>query len=67
MRRLDEGETFVVTRNGQPVGHLSPLRRHRFVRAETAVAVFRNAPSVDAERLRKDLDEFVDQSIEPYA
>lgn len=29
MRRLDQGECFVVTRNGQLVGELTPLRRHR--------------------------------------
>jgi len=27
MRRLDEGEAFVVTLNGVPVGELVPLRR----------------------------------------
>jgi predicted nucleic acid-binding protein len=31
MRRLDHGETFIVTRNGTPVGELTPMRRHRFV------------------------------------
>ena len=34
MRALIEGETFIITRNGQPIGELGPLRRHRFVRAE---------------------------------
>jgi antitoxin (DNA-binding transcriptional repressor) of toxin-antitoxin stability system len=38
MRKLDEGETFNVTRKGVPVGELTPLRRHRFVAAEAAVA-----------------------------
>ena len=56
MRELDNGETFVVTRNGVPVGELTPLRRHRFVAAETAVAMFRSAPSVEYKRLREDLD-----------
>jgi prevent-host-death family protein len=56
MRRLDEGESFVVTRNGVPVGELAPLRRHRFVSAEAAVATFRGAPAVDYERFRRDLD-----------
>ena len=56
MRKLDEGETFVVTRNGVPVGELTPLRRHRFVPAETAIALFRAAPSVDYRRFRADLD-----------
>lgn len=31
MRRLDEGEAFIVTRNGVPVGELMPLRRRRVV------------------------------------
>ena len=41
-------------RNGVPVGELAPLRRHRFVSAETAVAMFRNAPRIDAARFRDD-------------
>jgi len=61
MRQLDHGETFVVTRNGVPVGELTPLRRHRFVAAEAAVAMFRNAPSVDYAEFRADLDAVVDQ------
>ena len=67
MRKLDEGETFIVTRNGVPVGELAPLRRHRFVAAETAVALFRVAPSVDYERFRADLDVAADQEPTPRA
>ena len=67
MRELDNGKTFVVTRNGVPVGELTPLRRHRFVAAETAVALFRSAPSVDYKRLREDLDAAADQDPTPRA
>ncbi|MDQ6910779.1 MAG: hypothetical protein M3Z84_08380 [Actinomycetota bacterium] len=67
MRKLDEGETFIVTRNGVPVGELSPLRRHRFVAAEAAVAIFRTAPSVDFERFRSDLDVVASQDPSPRA
>lgn len=67
MRRLDEGESFVVTRNGVPVGELSPLRRHRFVRSDTAVALFRHAPSVDFTKLRDDLDRVSSQESSPRA
>lgn len=67
MRELDEGETFIVTRNGVPVGELTPLRRHRFVPAETAVAMFRSAPGVDYKRLRADLDAALDQDVMPRA
>jgi prevent-host-death family protein len=65
MRRLDSGESFVVTRNGVPVGELAPLRRHRFVSAESAVAVFRSAPAVDFGRFRADLDRGADADAEP--
>lgn len=65
MRALDDGETFVVTRNGVPVGELTPLRRHRFVAAEAAVAMFKRAPRVDYERLRADLDAAAIQEVFP--
>ncbi len=67
MRRLDEGESFVVTRNGVPVGELSPLRRHRFVSAETAAAVFRGAPEIGYLRFRADLDGVSSQDPGPRA
>jgi prevent-host-death family protein len=65
MRRLDEGETFIVTRNGVPVGELTPMRRHRFVAAEAAVALFRSAPAVDYRSFRADLDAVADQRRTP--
>lgn len=65
MRELDDGETFVVTRNGVPVGELTPLRRHRFVAAETAIALFRSAPKVDYRQFRADLDAAASQEIGP--
>ncbi|MGH9080399.1 MAG: type II toxin-antitoxin system Phd/YefM family antitoxin [Acidimicrobiales bacterium] len=67
MRGLDQGESFVVTRNGVPVGELTPLRRHRFVSADTAIAMFRGAPSVDLARLRADLDSIASQNPNPRA
>jgi antitoxin (DNA-binding transcriptional repressor) of toxin-antitoxin stability system len=67
MRQLDQGESFVVTRNGVPVGELSPLRRHRFVRSDTAVALFSQAPAVDLARLRDDLDKVASQDLSPRA
>lgn len=65
MRALDEGRTFIVTRNGRPVGELRPLRRDRFAPASTVVQVFRHSPPIDAKRWRADLDEVVEQEIEP--
>ena len=65
MRQLDQGASFIVTRNGVPVGELAPLRRRRFVSAETAVAAFDGAPPIELQRLRADLDRAADQSIVP--
>ncbi|HEY5295517.1 MAG TPA: type II toxin-antitoxin system prevent-host-death family antitoxin [Gaiellaceae bacterium] len=67
MRGLDRGESFVVTRNGVPVGELTPIRRRRFVPAEEAVAAFRGAPPIDYARFRRDLDQLVDQDPTPRA
>ncbi len=63
----DRGEVFIVTRNGVPVGELSPRRRHRFVPADAVVAMFRNAPGVDANQFRTDVDDIASQDIEPRA
>jgi antitoxin (DNA-binding transcriptional repressor) of toxin-antitoxin stability system len=67
MRALIEGETFIVPRNGEPIGELSPLRRHRFVRSQAAIELFRTAPPVDYDRLRRDLDDIADQTVDPRA
>ncbi|MCV7379816.1 hypothetical protein H7K38_14270 [Mycobacterium alsense] len=65
MRRLDQGESFVVTRNGIAVGELSPLHRRQFISAEAAFAAFRGAPRVRSDRLRADLDRVASQDITP--
>jgi antitoxin (DNA-binding transcriptional repressor) of toxin-antitoxin stability system len=65
MRALDRGESFVVTRNGVPVGELTPLRRRQFVAAEAVIANFEGAPAVDLERFRADVDAVLDQDPAP--
>lgn len=67
MRALDRGESFVVTRNGVAVGDLVPLRRRQFVGAGAAVAAFRDAPRVDPERFRSDVDAVIDPTAAPRA
>ncbi len=67
MRALIEGKTFIVTRNGEPIGELAPLRRHRFVRSEAAIELFRTAAPVNYTHLLRDLDQFADQTIAPHA
>ncbi len=65
MRRLDDGEAFVVTRNGVPVGELVPLRRRRVVNGPAFAAAFQDAPRIDYQRLRADLERGADQDIDP--
>jgi antitoxin (DNA-binding transcriptional repressor) of toxin-antitoxin stability system len=65
MRALARGETFVVTRNGVPIGELTPLRQREFVATEAAVAAFRGAPVIEAQRFRDDVDAWLDQDVAP--
>lgn len=67
MRGLDRGESFVVTRNGAPVGELLPLRRRQFVPAEVALAAFKGVGRIDYGRFRADIDRVLDQDITPRA
>jgi antitoxin (DNA-binding transcriptional repressor) of toxin-antitoxin stability system len=64
MQALDNGEEFVITRNGVIVGELRPARR-RFVSRAALLARMVGAPRVDRERFRADVDALVDQDIEP--
>ncbi|HYN71128.1 MAG TPA: hypothetical protein VES60_01405 [Nakamurella sp.] len=60
------GESFVVTRNGEPVAELRPLRAGRrtlISRAEVAALAATNV-RIDQERFRTDLDAVIDQSGE---
>jgi antitoxin (DNA-binding transcriptional repressor) of toxin-antitoxin stability system len=65
MRALDRGRSFIVTRNGVPVGELIPLRQRMFVPTEAALDAFAGAPRVAAGRFRKDVDAVIDQDATP--
>ncbi len=65
MRALDRGESFVVTRNGTPVGELSPLCSHQFVAANAALEAFADAPPIEGERFRADIDVVLDHDPTP--
>ena len=67
MRALDQGESFLVTRNGVPVGELIPLRQRRFVTAANVVAVFAGAPAIDRDTFRAEIDALADQGTSPRA
>lgn len=59
IRKLHQGQSFVVMCHGAPTGELTPFPQRRFVRAEAALAVFRNAPGVAFRKFRADLDAII--------
>lgn len=65
MRELDRGESFVVTRNGVPVGELSPIRGRQFVPASAVLEAFAKSAPVDSARFRLGIDRALDESIVP--
>lgn len=60
--RVLAGEHLVVTRAGQPVAELRPLKR-RGLDAGTLLARWRHLPHVDPKGLRADLDSAIDPSL----
>lgn len=65
MRALDKGRAFIVTRNGVPVGELSPLRQRLFVPSDAVLAAFAGTPRIARARFRKDVDAVIDQEATP--
>ncbi|AEH08850.1 MULTISPECIES: type II toxin-antitoxin system Phd/YefM family antitoxin [Protofrankia] len=63
LRAVEQGSTFVVTRNGSPVAELVPLRRRTFVPAAQVLAMFAHEAPLDADRFFADLDGVVDQGL----
>jgi prevent-host-death family protein len=59
------GETFIITRNGEPVAELRPFpkARARFVSRREIASVTGSGPRLDAAAFRRDLDKVVDQSL----
>lgn len=59
------GETFIVTRNGEPVAELRPLRagRRTFISRDEVAALAKAGVRIDRERFRTDLDDVIDQGL----
>jgi prevent-host-death family protein len=57
------GETFVVTRNGEPVAELRPIRARRrsFISRDELAALATSAVRIDHRRFRADVDRLIDQ------
>jgi prevent-host-death family protein len=59
VERVLRGECLTVTRGGRPVAELRPLSRPG-VEAATLLQRWRNLPTVDPDRLRRDIDAVID-------
>jgi prevent-host-death family protein len=59
------GETFVVTRNGEPVAELRPFRaaRRTFISREAVAVLAAAGVRIDRHRFRADLDHVIDQGL----
>jgi len=59
------GGTFIVTRNGEPVAELRPLRagRRPFITREDVAELAIAGVRIDRHRFRADLDQVIDQGL----
>jgi prevent-host-death family protein len=60
--RAAAGESIVITRSGEPVAELRPLRR-RGLDARSLLDRWRHLPAVDPDELRRDTDGLLDSSL----
>jgi antitoxin (DNA-binding transcriptional repressor) of toxin-antitoxin stability system len=59
------GETFIVTRNGEPVAEPRPVRsgRRTFISREEVAALAKAGVRIDRHQFRTDLDRVIDQGM----
>jgi len=59
------GQSFVVTRNGEPVAELRPFRagRRAFISREEVAALAAADVRIDRHQFRADLDQVIDQAL----
>lgn len=64
MDAVSAGETFVVTRNGEPVAELRPLQSDRktFISRDDLARMSGAGVRIDPDRFRRDLADASDQS-----
>ncbi len=65
LAEVEAGASFVVTRNGEPIAELRPLRRGRrqYVSKGEIAALAADGPHIDAAAFRRDLDAAFDHGL----
>lgn len=61
-RALENGEGFILTRNGTPIAEVVPIRRRRFVPIDEVLRAFAHVPKIDYAQMRAEMD----AAIDPY-
>jgi prevent-host-death family protein len=67
VRALDSGDSFIITRNGVPVGRLIPIVRRTFVPTAELLASAAHLAKIDGQKFRSDIDAHIDQDPTPRA
>lgn len=62
-RGLRQGHGYTLTLNGEPLARMIPIRRRQAVPKDEVLTIFATAPVIDADDLRADLDQAVDQDL----
>ncbi len=59
------GETFVITRRGEPVAELRPIQsgRKTFISRDDLARIAGAGVRIDPDQFRRDLDAAIDQSV----
>ncbi len=65
MDTVAAGETFVVTRHGEPVAELRPIQsvRKTFINRDDLARIAGAGVRIDRDQFRRDLDAAIDQSV----
>lgn len=65
MDAVSAGETFIVTRNGEPVAELRPLQQTRrtFISRDDLARISGARVRIDPDQFRRDLDSAIDQRL----
>jgi len=65
MEAVENGQAFIVTRDGRRIGELIPLRhRRRFVPRRDFTATSRTAPAINVETFRADQHEALEHGTD---
>lgn len=61
VRALHSGDSFTITRNGVPIGRMTPIERRTFVPTAELKESAANLGKIDFKKFRADIDAHIDQ------